>query len=870
MVKMLLALLLAFVGLAQAGLADNATNYNFQLTLYQQNDYKFSFLWNVTKNVNNTNKDYLDGMLLFQSNTVKNISSNWISIGFGEGMLDAEFIFARSSYNTTKKAMDYRVSERLASGKYGGPIAGQNILSGTKTETNSSITAFVFRRPMDPDNGSNRVLKDDQTISLLWAFIVDPVQGVSIHEVNQRGGYKMILSSGSALPATLGSFTKKLLHGVGMMVVWLILFPFGAFYARYARSIQGWLVVKVSTQVFGSILVLAFLFLAYIATNFHLNNPHFWIGLVILGVTFLQMGLGSVSLLGFSNEAAAKWRDFTRIFHRFAGFGVMILAFVQLGIKVLLLMSGIGIDMCYPIDKYSTNPLWIMFFIAVTFWSIAFIAAEIYYRMKVFSYKPVNSTEAHQAKQAILPDEPDFEKRLITYTWESLDQAVKNGNMFVVANSCFVYDISTWSTSHPGGRLILETVLGTDITNEFYDEAGFDVNEFIPKPTLPERSNKAKRQANSVLYNDNASVSSMNQSSAPDSLPFTQRDCVAIQRARRSYRHSRLAIKKLSNMLVGKIDDHSSSMITLDGEEIVSSPNEYRRYALTKHQVLSSGAKPVFLVRFCAIYPQQQRNVKFRPGHTVEIQVRLSSGERVSRYYAPVSGDMDAFEIFVTVEPNGKLSNFLFHERVGERQFKIRGPVGIPIFPEPTLSGFAGLPETIYYFSGETGITSCLQIITNIFLTINVPVKVTRNFVPENADECALNAGDKVKMLRHYFDGWCYGVNLRTSQEGFFPVNYTQPFGLTKLIVIDIGTGSDIMGYELINGARIAFPHLVELHSFDLNTLRPEVVGGVLTKHSTEPQVIVSAPPMVSNAVRRILNDLGHEWIPTSEENWNN
>ncbi|KAI8892212.1 hypothetical protein BC833DRAFT_626048 [Globomyces pollinis-pini] len=848
---LLLEILLVLVSVVQAGLSDNASRYNFKVILYDQKDYTFRFFWNITKNYNNTNKDYLDGMMLFQSNTIENITSNYVSIGFGKGMLDSEFILAKSPGGT--------IIEKISIGKYSLGNNAPPHLIDTKIETNSSMSAAVFKRPLDPLNGSNRVLQENVTISLIWAFEVNPLRDVTLHKLNHRGGFDVMLNSGSALAAKTGSFTLKIIHGVGLMVVWLVIFPFGAFYARYARSIQGWLVVKVSAQVTGSILNLAFLFTGYSSTVIHLNNLHFWIGLVILGITLMHMTLGCINLLALSNESANRWRSITRFVHRYAGFGVMILSIFQI---------GIGIDMCYSFASKPGHPLWVIYFIAGSFWIIAFIAAEIYFRMKVFSYKPVNASEAHRAKQEILPDEPDFEKRLITYTWETLDQAVKNGNMFVVANSSFVYDISTWSTSHPGGRLILETVLGTDITNEFYDEAGFDVNEFIPKPNLPERSNKLKRRASSVLYNDNVSViSSMSQSVAPDPIPFTQRDCVAIQRARRSYRHSRLAIKKLSNMLVGKINDHSSSMITLDGEANDSNPNEYRRYALTKHQILTSESKPVFLVRFCAIYPKQQRNVKFRPGHTVEIQVRLSSGERVSRYYAPVSGDMDAFEVFVTVEPNGKMSNFLFHERVGDRQFKIRGPIGDAIFPEPTRSGFPGLPDTIYFFSGGTGIASCLQIITNIFLTINVPVKVTRNFVPGNADECALNAGDKVKMLRHYFDGWCYGVNLRTNQEGFFPVNYVQPFGLTKLIVIDIGAGNDIMGYELLNGARIAYPHLVEVHFFLFDTLRSEQIASVLTHHTAEPQVIVSAPPMVNTAVRRILNELGHEWIP-SNDNW--
>ena len=44
--------------------------------------------------------------------------------------------------------------------------------------------------------------------------------------------------------------------------------------------------------------------------------------------------------------------------------------------------------------------------------------------------------------------------------------------MLVVGNGHYVYDISKWITSHPGGQLILHAVNGTDITNDYFHEAG--------------------------------------------------------------------------------------------------------------------------------------------------------------------------------------------------------------------------------------------------------------------------------------------------------------------------------------------------------------------------------------------------------------
>lgn len=69
------------------------------------------------------------------------------------------------------------------------------------------------------------------------------------------------------------------------------------------------------------------------------------------------------------------------------------------------------------------------------------------------------------------------------YTWESLNKEITTkGRLYVVANRKYVYDVSSWINSHPGGKLILYSVAGTDISNDYFHEAGFDAEEFTPKP----------------------------------------------------------------------------------------------------------------------------------------------------------------------------------------------------------------------------------------------------------------------------------------------------------------------------------------------------------------------------------------------------
>ncbi|KAI8841160.1 hypothetical protein BJ741DRAFT_19954 [Chytriomyces cf. hyalinus JEL632] len=53
-------------------------------------------------------------------------------------------------------------------------------------------------------------------------------------------------------------------------------------------------------------------------------------------------------------------------------------------------------------------------------------------------------------------------------------------------------------------------------------------------------------------------------------------------------------------------------------------------------------------------------------------------------------------------------------------------------------------------------------------------------FTPAKSDEVALAVGDNVMIKKAYDDGWCYGVNVKTKREGYFPydclVSYAQRY----------------------------------------------------------------------------------------------
>lgn len=116
-------------------------------------------------------------------------------------------------------------------------------------------------------------------------------------------------------------------------------------------------------------------------------------------------------------------------------------------------------------------------------------------------------------------------------------------SLLVVADGRFVYDMSKWIFSHPGGQQILLMVAGTDITSDYFNEAGYDAAEFTPPPLFPEQD--SRRQAVSLLPPAEPVPSSQISLASESftnvaSLVLTQTDWYRISRARRTHVHTKV------------------------------------------------------------------------------------------------------------------------------------------------------------------------------------------------------------------------------------------------------------------------------------------------------------------------------------------
>jgi predicted heme/steroid binding protein len=141
-----------------------------------------------------------------------------------------------------------------------------------------------------------------------------------------------------------------------------------------------------------------------------------------------------------------------------------------------LVQAPLGINILYPWIEPREIHMWAVYFLLSGFWIAAFMMAEFYYLKRVYRKDIVGSSNISsilsKSSEASILKSGDTFKPMKTFTWKTLDEAIQAGNKYVVADGQYVYDISKWIASHPGGRIILNYACGTDISNDYFHESG--------------------------------------------------------------------------------------------------------------------------------------------------------------------------------------------------------------------------------------------------------------------------------------------------------------------------------------------------------------------------------------------------------------
>ncbi|KAI9100523.1 hypothetical protein DFS34DRAFT_488659 [Phlyctochytrium arcticum] len=879
------------------GLPDPGSLKHSQVIYPNRTDgYQHAFYWQVENE--DTADETLHGILELTAAPGKPMSWSWIGIGFGKSMLDAQFIVchqlkgAAIEMHEHTSAGSYRAPYHFHGGQVATPVQGAFI--------NNRLVCEFTRKTRPNDNGVHSDI-DVNNAPILWAF--SPVNSLrqdgtwfSYHTEQHRGAASANFATGGIVAVEAKSFVRKQIHGFGMMAVWLFIFPFAIYWARYRRSTYGWLFVHLTLQILGTLAILVF-FVVILTDWIQISRPHAILGLFLISFVVIQLVLGIFNLLGLSNEAVSRVRKTIRLIHNNFGIALVAAATAQI---------ALGLETLYPWYEPRGRAAWVVYFALVGLWLVAFLSTELFFLRTVrTSSKMVRKHKAMMAvgngkhrttdrkhTRAAASDStviPLGDQRLLPqmkrYTWETLAQSVLNGELLVVANGRYVYSIEQWMSSHPGGQLILHAVNGTDITNDYFNEAGFDAEEFVPKPDAPaqrgDRANAvtlARPAASFISQSTSVSMYGGGHNSLIEDIKVAplmlERDWKLVVRSRRTHIHTRLAIQKLSKMLVGELipdldriarNSTEASDMTMNSQDVRPfDPNEYRRYALVESKPISS-ASQIYRFRFCLLYPYDVRNNEpesFLPGQAIEIQARIN-GQLVTRFYSPqTDGNLSVFEIDVKLTPHGEMSPYLIKQKPGDRQFKVRGPFGTPLVHPGRplhLSSSDWVPRNMIFVAGGTGLTPFLQLVKYLFLPVLEPLKVVVDYHKTLDDELgSLVRGDRVLVKHHYYDGWGIGVNLRTGDEGAFPLSITAPRCGPRVritLVHAVQTAAEAaLGNEFIEGAMLAYPDSISVHRF--------IADGTLP-HEGETTGIVYPARLNSADLDSILRQ---RWLASSDD----
>ncbi|CAG8663406.1 14038_t:CDS:2, partial [Gigaspora rosea] len=256
-------------------------------------------------------------------------------------------------------------------------------------------------------------------------------------------------------------------------------------------------------------------------------------------------------------------------------------------------------------------------------------------------------------------------------------------------------DMRNFYSVHPGGSQILLSVIGTDITNDFYNSHADKVIEdidcskslLIPNDTTSKNSSSVLAKHMELLQGRKISQKRMSVAKFIDNINvrYYSREPLA------QHAHSRFAIQKMATMIIGKVNEkvcENGLVIPGDGPnhqnierksvEIYTKSIKFHRYKLTSKKMVNANVKyPVMNFTFSKVHQDGKVNTgKFLPGHYIEVQSRVNN-QIVNRSYTPLEGCLSkSFIIYVKIYPRGLFSQYLNEQLIGY-EIQARGPFDV-------------------------------------------------------------------------------------------------------------------------------------------------------------------------------------------------
>jgi NAD(P)H-flavin reductase len=553
----------------------------------------------------------------------------WFAIGFGSLTMIGSTVFTIGRLNN-----QVVVTRMLAEGNVIPKTLGSH--DATELSVAGFATSVQFKVPITMVTGKKT--------KMIYAYSNNYVFQ---YHGTMRGSLTVDFSSNAPSLLPKATDAMRFYHGITMLVTYVILFPVGIFIAGFWHDLQNWLNyhhVLMTIAVMQTIsAALGMIFSLYPSQNPY--RLHRLFGFANITFSLANYTLGSIMRL-FPTIFNDQRR---RMVHRWLGYATYCVGFIN---------CYLGIVDFDPINKS----------LRYIFASLILLILVCFTGAKVYSKRYLDHSLAKQR-----------DSRLPTFSWDEYLEHVYRGEQWVVISDS-IYDISSFIDVHPGGRTLLECVIGTDATDQF-----------------------GVRQQKSNRYNWGNVM-----------IPFNNR-VLEIQNI--MHQHSRYAYFKLNTLIIGYIEDkevmdRSSAVSRIPIEEKSNdaiSPNKFQPLVLVKRELVAVSATRESTYLFTFAFSGKNSVVEFSPGDWISLSYTQYFGTKlIQKAYAPIKvRNVGQIDLLIKIFPNSKMGTRLLKMDLGAT-VQARGPIrNISIF----RSFYQRYWEDVFLICNGNGICGNLMII---------------------------------------------------------------------------------------------------------------------------------------------------------------
>ncbi|GES81430.1 heme peroxidase [Rhizophagus clarus] len=683
----------------------------------------------------------------------------WFAIGFNDkdSMITSDMIIFRNTNNNIE------VRQYKSDGYITPELLNEQLVKVRQVDVQSGVYSLVeISRPLEAKGSSLEPITENNLITMIYAW--NPSNNILTYHAGNKGSMKMDFFASTKIDEMQYKKRRNLLyHGIAMFFVWAILYPFSIWRVRFMKTSGSYMKKHRNLQILGVFIVSISGGVALAISEIYLLTVHGIIGIIIFFLIGIQIVLGLFNMWSLMNVESVNVGILRLLKHVHCVFGVLIIVFslinVYIGIKEYA-------------QQFVVDKIWsILYSVWIGILIIIFVVSENIIRIREikFRYNKIDSTRDNHPKQQLRDFIKDYDQ-LPMLTLDEFNQRVIRGMKLVILGN-MIFDIGKWIKYHPGGAKILQRVIGTNITRDFFGsnngndqtESNFEEDEYDvhtsdqeqKKNLAAKRNNNKKRVGMGETFANFIDVININKTLGKKSSRVSV------------HSHSRFATKKLATMVVAILSDENEKSFTpfipqpfkqhytssynqpppqVDPPNL--SPSIFHRCIITNIEIVTDNYQTDYqtdspIVKKFNLKPIHKNDNfpyrKFIPGDYIEIMCDIDN-QKIIRHYCPLLQEFSEdhqedknitetnkvdkmFWILVKIYKNGFMSKYL-DKQLKNFEISVRGPYNLSdnVIPSNQSLSYSncillnpnnpkGCWDNLFMICGGSGITPMLQLI---------------------------------------------------------------------------------------------------------------------------------------------------------------